>query len=120
MSTGTKCVGDSPSFSHFAADFPCGFCGKTILMKTILILALLGAPASQALAQVPSAISYQGRVQVSGTNFTGGGLFKFAIVSPATNINRTATARATVTSGFVTSVSVTDGGAGYTSAPAVT
>jgi hypothetical protein len=90
-------------------------------MKTnILLLALISGMALRAMAQVPSVISYQGRVQVNGTNFSGTGQFKFAIVSAGTNITRQATATATVTSGFVTSISVTDGGAGYTSAPAVT
>jgi hypothetical protein len=71
-------------------------------------------------AQVPSVISYQGRVQVNGMAFSGTGQFKFAIVSPGTNVTRRATAMATVTSGFLTGISVTDGGAGYTSAPTVT
>lgn len=34
-----------------------------------------------AIAQVPQLINYQGRVAVSGTNFTGSGQFKFALVS---------------------------------------
>jgi hypothetical protein len=80
----------------------------------------LFALADSTLAQVPSILSYQGRVQVSGTNFSGTGQFKFALVSPGTNVNRRATAVATVTAGFVTGISVTDGGAGYTNTPAVT
>src|SRR5207244_6459186 len=63
---------------------------------------------------------YQGRVQVAGTDFSGPGQFKFAVVSPAMNVARQATAAATVTSGFITSITVTDGGAGYSTAPAVT
>src|SRR5258708_7647453 len=80
------------------------------------LLALAGT----ATAQVPSVISYQGRLLVGGRSFSGIGQFKFALVSPGTNATRQATAMATVTSGFITSISVIDGGAGYTSAPAVT
>src|SRR5688572_3730623 len=83
------------------------------------LLALLTSPA-RGYAQVPSTISYQGRIQVSGTNFTGTGLFKFALVSQGTNLNRQASGSATVNSGFVTSISVLDGGYGYETAPAVT
>jgi len=36
--------------------------------------------ATAATAQVPEVISYQGRISSSGTNFTGQGLFKFALV----------------------------------------
>src|SRR2546425_9046258 len=82
--------------------------------------AALLAFAGAATAQVPSVISYQGRLLVDGKNFSGTGQFKFALVSPGTNATRQATAMATVTSGFITSISVIDGGAGYTSAPAVT
>jgi len=41
-------------------------------------------------------------------------------VSAGTNVSRRATAAATVTGVFVTSINVTDGGVGYISAPAVT
>jgi len=50
-----------------------------------LCLALLvsfGA-AAMALGQVPGIIQYQGRVTSYGTNFTGNGLFKFAIIETA-------------------------------------
>ena len=70
-------------------------------------------------AQVPSLISHQGRVSVGGTNFTGTGQFRFALVDPGTNTARQATATAVVNSGFITSFVITDGGAGYTTAPAV-
>lgn len=63
--------------------------------------------------------TYQGRVTDGGTNFSGSGQFKFALVT-STNVNHTATATATITSGFVTGITVTDGGNGYVSAPAVT
>lgn len=74
---------------------------------------------AQTQAPVPSVISYQGRMQANGTNFSGAGRFKFALVSPGTNTTRQATATAVVTSGFITSVNVIDGGFGYTNAPAV-
>jgi hypothetical protein len=64
-------------------------------------------------------ITYQGRVTDNGTNFSGSGQFKFALVT-GTNSSRQATATATLTSGFVTSITVVDGGVGYTSAPSVT
>src|SRR5690348_4601158 len=71
-------------------------------------------------AQVPTVMSYQGRVQANGTNFSGAGQFKFAIVSPGTNTSRNASGVATVNGGFVTAITVTAGGAGYTAAPTVT
>ncbi len=45
-----------------------------------LAVVILGL-ASQGWAQVPALLSYQGRVLVNGTNYTGSGLFKFALVS---------------------------------------
>ncbi len=63
--------------------------------------------------------TYQGRVTDNGTNFTGFGQFKFALVT-GTNFNRQATATANLTSGFVTSITVVNGGNGYTTAPIVT
>ena len=83
-------------------------------LQTLLVFA-----ATVATAQVPRTMSYQGRVQVAGTNFSGTGQFKFAIVSTGMDMNRQATAVATVTSGFITSISVTDGGNGYLTAPSV-
>jgi len=92
--------------------------------KTIVTLALLGLftlnpQLSTGFAQ-GTAFTYNGRLQAGGMNFTGAGQFKFALVSGGTNITRQATAVATVTSGFVTRISVVDGGSGYVGAPAVT
>ena len=59
------------------------------MMKTrhqLLSLLACTISATVALAQVPEAISYQGRVTVAGTNFTGLGQFKFALVSADTNV----------------------------------
>src|SRR5271169_3251473 len=47
---------------------------------TILAFAVFGAAASAA-QTVPGMISYQGRIQVSGTNFNGTGQFQFALVN---------------------------------------
>ncbi|MCE9612850.1 MAG: formylglycine-generating enzyme family protein [Lentisphaerae bacterium] len=70
-------------------------------------------------AQVPGLLNYQGRVVVNGTNFTGTGQFKFALVDGGDVLARRATAVAHRTVTAVTSYTVTDGGAGYASAPAV-
>jgi len=86
---------------------------RRCLATAALVLALQGTSSSQ----VPLIMNYQGRVDVGGVNFDGTGQFRFAIVDQGTNTSLQATATATVTSGFVTSIVVTDGGSGYTSAP---
>src|SRR2546423_2234597 len=93
---------------------------KIATFLRINFAAVMAFGAATSFAQVPAVVSYQGRVQVGANNFSGNGQFKFAIVSPGTNVSRGATATATVTSGFITSATVTDGGAAYTSPPAVT
>lgn len=51
------------------------------LNKTIWLAALIvSATVATAFAQVPGIIQYQGRVTSHGTNFTGTGQFKFAII----------------------------------------
>ena len=83
-----------------------------------LIAVLLASAAPVLRAQVPQLINYQGRVAVGGVNFDGAGQFKFALVDgTGVNTTRPATATATLTDSSVTRVTVTDGGAGYTSAP---
>lgn len=57
---------------HPAPLFPGSKSVHTIL---VLLAAVLAAT-----AQVPQRLSYQGRISVSGTNFTGAGQFKFALV----------------------------------------
>ncbi|MCC6821386.1 MAG: tail fiber domain-containing protein, partial [Verrucomicrobia subdivision 3 bacterium] len=64
-------------------------------------------------------ITYQGRVTSHGTNFTGTGQFKFALVT-ATNIETTAKAEAITSGGFVTIINLISGGNGYITAPTVT
>ncbi len=71
-------------------------------------------------AQVPQIINYQGRIAVGSVNFDGTGQFKFALVDKGTDVGAQATAMAVRTGSFITSVTVTNGGAGYTSAPAMT
>ncbi|HTV39809.1 MAG TPA: hypothetical protein VMF08_04485 [Candidatus Sulfotelmatobacter sp.] len=66
-----------------------------------------------------TAFSYQGRVTDNGTNFNGLGQFKFALVT-STNVSQQATATATITSGFVTSINVVNAGNGYVNPPVVT
>jgi len=64
--------------------------------------------------------TYQGRVQDDGTNFSGQGLFQFALIT-SSNANQTATATAEPpVSGFITTINVTSGGRGYLAAPTVT
>jgi formylglycine-generating enzyme required for sulfatase activity len=95
-------------------------------MKTTAVLralALVLTLTSTALhAQVPEILNYQGRVAV-GTppvNFDGTGKFKFALVDGGRNTATTATATANLTSGFVTSVTVSNSGTGYTTPPSIT
>ena len=90
---------------------------KTMKKLSMIMVLLVGATAL--FAQVPGIINYQGRVAVNGTNFNGAGAFKFALVGN-TNTLRQATATANLGGSFVTSYTVTDGGAGYSTAPAVT
>ena len=84
------------------------------LLASVLCSLFVSTPTAR--AQSP-AFTYQGRVQANGTNFTGNGQFKFALVT-STNTSRPATA--TTSGGFLTIVTVTDGGAGYVSTPAAT
>jgi N-acetylneuraminic acid mutarotase len=50
-------------------------------LHLLTIALLLCTPASNLVAQIPPLISYQGHVTVNGTNFTGTGQFKFALVN---------------------------------------
>lgn len=89
-------------------------------MKTkTLLLALMLCFVPCESAELPGILNHQGRVSVGGVNFEGTGNFKFALVSPGTNVSVYARATATVTSGFVTSITVTEGGSGYATAPEV-
>src|ERR1051325_4241247 len=83
------------------------------------MLFAFGLPALSARAQ-NAVFTYQGRIASGGTNFTGMGQFKFALVT-STNSSSTATATANPPSGgFITIINVTFGGSGYPAAPVVT
>ncbi len=93
---------------------------KTCTHQISVLLALLSTfviPALNSRAQ-DTAFTYQGRVTDNGTNYTGGGQFKFALVT-STNISSTAAATANLSGPFVVSYNVTSGGNGYVTAPAV-
>jgi hypothetical protein len=64
-------------------------------------------------------VTYLGRVQSGGVPFTGEGQFKFALVT-SSNTAVAATATATVSGGFVTIITVNNGGIGYVTPPPVT
>lgn len=65
-------------------------------------------------------VTYQGSLRDNGTNFTGSGLFQFALVT-SSNLNQTAMASAAAPdNGFITTINVTFGGSGYVTAPGVT
>jgi hypothetical protein len=88
----------------------------------LLALSTLNLQPSTASAQ-GTAFTYQGRVLDNGTNFTGAGQFKFALVT-STNTSQTATATANMGGSFphafVISFNLVAGGNGYITAPAVT
>lgn len=89
---------------------------------TVVALAAIASISSQlsiACAQ-SSAFSYQGKITASGTNFSGNGWFKFAVLQLGTNQARQAAATADYSSGYIKTIAVTDGGAGYLTPPAVT
>jgi hypothetical protein len=91
---------------------------KAKIQNLIIALAVF-AVISNVTAQ-NTAFTYQGRITDNGTNFTGAGQFKFALVT-STNFNHQATATANPPSGgFITIINVTFVGSGYTNAPAVT
>ena len=83
-----------------------------------VVLALFAGASTP--AQVPQLLNYQGRIAVNGTNFSGTGQFKFALISASTNASVQATARAIVDYGFLVSIVVNNGGSGYSTPPAVT
>ena len=84
-----------------------------------ILPALLCLCAAAGLHAQNTTFTYQGRVTVNGTGFTGAGQFKFALVT-STEASATATARANRSGTFVTSYTVLLPGNGYVSAPNVT
>ena len=75
-------------------------------------LALLSVGFMVAQAAMPNTIQVQGRVSVNGTNYSGTGNFKFALVMHPVAHRRQATARAVRTGQFITSIEMEDGGSG--------
>ncbi len=95
---------------------------KTNTITTVLALALLANGSLTLRAQVPETISYQGRITANGTNFSGSGQFKFALVDPGQPVaTQKAGASRTINglTGKITAVVVTDGGLGYLTPPIV-
>jgi Chaperone of endosialidase len=89
-------------------------------IKAHVVAALLSVTFAAESSAQNTAFTYQGRVTDNGTNFSGAGQFKFALVT-STNANHTATATADAPSGgYITGYTVVDGGNGYVTAPAVT
>jgi len=86
------------------------YLGAIILSTTILFLASFTV-----IAQVPQLLNYQGRIAVNGTNFTGTGQFKFALISTSTNASVQATATGTVSYGFLVFIAVNNGVSAYCS-----
>ncbi len=86
-----------------------GFLSEIILGSALLLYCA-------AKAEVPSTLNYQGRVLSAGIPFDGVGQFKFALLAPQ---GSGAIAQAVVNNGFVTSVTINDGGIGYTIPPFV-
>jgi len=87
---------------------------RTRFIRVFAVTAILVANALHG-QQVPSIITYQGRIAVGGVNFNGSGKFKFAFVKGGM-----ASGFAVVAGGVVTAVSITNGGGGYVTVPAVT
>jgi len=87
-------------------------------LKLSALTALLAAACMTGHAQ-NTVVNYQGRVTSNGTNFTGNGQFKFALVT-STNTAATAIATAGRSSGFITGYTLNNGGSGYVTPPQVT
>lgn len=91
---------------------------KTVRISGIIASTwLVGIAVCQPL--VPSFLTYQGRVQTQGTDFTGTGWFKLALVDAGQDTSRTAAARAEVSDGIVLRITVLEGGSGYEAPPKV-
>jgi hypothetical protein len=90
--------------------------GRNLVWPSMCAL-MTAAAISPALA-ANTTFTYQGRVTANGTDYSGQGLFKFALVT-SSNVSSQATAIANLTGGFVTSCTVIYGGSGYTTPPAV-
>ena len=58
---------------------------KTKLRTFASLLIIIGLSSLTVLAQVPGILNHQGKITVNGTNYTGTGQFKFALVNAAGN-----------------------------------
>lgn len=93
---------------------------QSLLLATALLFGQLGY------AQVPQQLNYQGRVTVSGINYSGPGQFKFALVGPEQNTSTQATATPVIggmadgLGARVLSITVNAAGSGYIEPPVVT
>jgi photosystem II stability/assembly factor-like uncharacterized protein len=91
---------------------------KTVRISGIIASTwLVGITVCQPL--VPSFLTYQGRVQTQGTDFTGTGWFKLALVDAGQDTSRTAAARAEVSDGIVLRITMLEAGSGYQAPPKV-
>ena len=93
---------------------------STCLKSAFLAITALVFGSLTTIAQTSQVLNYQGRIAVNGTNFTGTGQFKFALVSANTNVSAPATASGTAFYGYLVHLSVNNGGYGYITPPAVT
>ena len=92
---------------------------KSRLFPCIVLGALTVLTSLSNLSAQTTAFTYQGRMLDNGSNFNGNGQFKFALVT-SVSASRQAIVTANLAGMFVISYNITDGGAGYTSAPTVT
>lgn len=98
--------------------------GHHCLLFALAMLASINHAAAQGTAfTCRPAFTYQGRVTDNGTNFTGTGQFKFALLTP-TNTSSQAIGVAVMAGApqdfSVTEIVVVDAGGGYVSPPTVT
>ncbi len=91
---------------------------KSVPLRLALLTAL-GLFVLPAAAQ-NTKVTYQGRLTAQGTNFTGLGQFKFALVTSTNSARPAVAVAANPSGGFVTIINVLDGGSGYTTSPVVT
>jgi hypothetical protein len=93
------------------------------LLNSLVFLLLFFLNFQLSASAQSGSFTYQGRVTDNGTNFTGIGLFKFALVT-STNFNHQATATANLggvsPNYFVSGSTLKNGGSGYVTTPTVT
>jgi hypothetical protein len=95
-----------------------------LLLGLAIVAGPSHAPAQSMAFTCRPVFTYQGRVTDNGTNFTGTGQFKLALLTP-TNTSSQASAAVAAMEGApqdlsVTAIAVVNGGGGYVTPPAVT